>query len=463
MATKREPTSDKRKRRDSAGLSSLSLSSLACVTRLVCVDVTATTTKKTRKKKQKKQTRATLPDDNNDDDPLAWITQSPWFGQLEVAKEEEDVSYDSDSDTSDSDTSDTKRMCPVAYLDEHMPFEAACMWRWTTTEGLRLKRLFDAVAHIVSEGRLMIYSDRLVLVDQPDVNKHIVVGFYLDADALRTSGTYHVHLPDEPIEDHPNFWIPLNIGQWIECLRPINAQSVVGVCVTHSSVRSKMPTLDVYIKTPSAEGCCYQFKLRWMDHEFDYFGKDAPTPMLDTPGSSIELDTPEFKRMLGNLGGHEVRLEYGSTYTEFVPQNVPVPGFDLRVRVSAEQRIECAARVPDAATIECAGCRDGAFGQRDHMGPGGCLSDDSPPPPPPTAPPPPPMVKTGSYSIAKLLRCTRGTKLSRTVVLAFTPDHPLSITYDLKNWGQLCYRVAEEEPDVTVKDGNHGPNGDNNW
>ncbi len=313
-------------------------------------------------------------------------------------------------------------------LRKEMPELGACRWMWTTTRGLRVKRLFEAVRHIVLEGRLVITPEKMTLVPQKDVKECIEVGFVLFRLDLQEHGTFK--LMGE--EDDDSLMIPLNIDEWGNAVRTIRADDTVGICVTKESVAANKPTIDLYIKKPGLQGNCFQFHCRWLDEEYMHFGVSSIPPVPITCKGRIELDTVEFKRLLTSTSTDSMMLKFGPTWTDFVAI-VNKPGnweTNMSMRVAHEPK-------------HCWGCEEIQPNQLAHMGSGGCLEekndDDLDDPAGDVI-----AVETEPYGIIKLLRTTKCAKLADRVMLLYYKDRPLLIQYKIKGWGQLEYQVYPE-------------------
>lgn len=320
------------------------------------------------------------------------------------------------------------------YLQKQMPSDPTCAWSWTTTLGLRIKRLFEAVRHIVLEARLVITPKEIRLVSQKDTDGEIEVGFVLDVINLETHGKFFLH------KDHQNLMIPLNMEEWANAVRTIRADDVVGICVPMHSLQVKAPTIDLYIKKPGRSGHCFQYHCRWLKQgEYMHFGLPNLPILRGLHEGQITLEAVEFKRLLTSLTACALRLDFGPTWTDFVAQADGEGQTSMKMRVMA--------LVPP-----CFGCVEHQPNQLAHMGPGGCLhnflgdpvddkDDDSGDLP----------VKSDTYSVINLLRVTKATKLSGHVTLLYSNNSPLLLQYDMDGWGRLEYQVYSEPPAETLK------------
>lgn len=318
------------------------------------------------------------------------------------------------------------------YLRKQMPKQEDCTWMWTTVLGLRVKRLFDAVRHIVLEARLVVKPDSLELISQKDNEGTMEVGFTLDSSSLGVHGSYYV------MEGLQSLFIPLNMDEWANAVQTIRAANSVGVCVTTKSMTTDKPTIDLYVKLPGPVASCFTYRCRFLNAEYASFGELTPPLSQVCVGGQITLETVEFKRLLASLTTSDMRLSFTPKWTDFIAQHH---------ERSHEGSMKMRVCTPAAA---CVGCYEHQPNQLAHMARGGCLNDseddddDDDDAAGAEAENLEMEVKSGIYAVVKLLQTTKAAQLAEHVTLCYALDSPLFVLYDIADWGRLIYKVYPE-------------------
>jgi len=310
----------------------------------------------------------------------------------------------------------------IAEFSARCPRQEDCMFRLITTRGLTIKRLFEAVRHIVLEARLIAKPDTLCLINQQDSSKLMYVEFSLSVAQLVKSGEYHV--------EGDSFFIPLDLDRFVRVCRNIRANDMVAIAVTKRSVKAFAPTIQMWVKEPVKNGDCYSYSIPFLNKEQHAFGLPN-LPLMACESHSVMLKSSHFKRLLLNVAVATMKLEFGPTTTSFLPQGDKT--MDMRMEVWSAP----------APCGKCMGCAENQPNQQAHMEEGGCLrledennsrrADCDP------------IVTTFAYEVLKLMRVTKATKLSPLVTLTYAPSYPLLVDYSVGDWGSLFYRLYTEE------------------
>ncbi len=298
----------------------------------------------------------------------------------------------------------------VAFLDECMPKKEACVFRLTTNKGLIWKRLFIAVREIVSTARLVINDQTIELVNQQDPESRIVVQFSLHRKQLEQSGTYFLN--------RKSLFIPLDVDALTYALHNVEANHVMGLCVTINSARADCRTLDLYVTEPKENAGYYVERIQFLNKEYKKFGEAVFK--MGAISSQIDLETHQFKRLLSTAQRRhqvtEMTLEFGPKFTSFKPQ----------IHTTFASSMEL--RVPSSLYIHRMDVDDDIQVHEDMI------------------------VVTGCFSIKKFLRVTKAAKLSETIQFVYSPGFPLGLEYVVDAWGTLLFKVYEEYPDEDKKD-----------
>lgn len=291
----------------------------------------------------------------------------------------------------------------LAYLNGRMPSKEVCVWRWTSTEGLRVQRICKAVAEITMEARLMIFPDRMRIVDQSDVTRELAVQLEIVKDELDKTGEYWA--------EGESMFIPLNMNTWALAAKAIRAGDVVGMCVTKSSINKPIPGIDMYII--NTYGVTIQeIHIPDLIMEYASFGPmDGDFTMIGaaeegTSTHRLTLKSHQLKQILSNakLHGVYVQFKFGTSGTQINACRAP-----------------CNAQDPEIL------CSWHVFHREQSENKWETTSE--------------------LFAIEALLRCTKASSLSKEVVVTYAPSFPLEIRYNIgseNSWGELTYRVASK-------------------
>lgn len=286
-------------------------------------------------------------------------------------------------------------------LKKAMPNVSDCVFHWTTVEGLTFKRLFESVAEITLEGRLLVSSTGVVFVNQCGIGNQkgsvsCSVSFALDANKLKKNGSFYFDNAQ-----YNSLFIPFNVDSWSQAVRPIRADCVVGICATKESVASECPTLDLYIMKKGPKEYYYKSKCPWLYKEYMAFG-EAFSCEPGPESCSITLPSLHLKQFLSFSSriSLRVKLEFGHDWAEFIPIKKG-DGTNLLYRRN------CDTTQPRLQ-----------YHQKGMV------------------------VRTKEYCTKTWFQMTKATSLSKDVVVTYaSQDQYLQVMYDVGKWGTIVYHM----------------------
>lgn len=307
-------------------------------------------------------------------------------------------------------------------MQDNMPSN---VWCWTTNKTILLKQLFGTVGDILSEGRLVVTTDKVELIDQADKDGNIRVSFVLATAHLKKDGHF-------VLTGDRGMFVPLDLEQWGRALRCIRAGDEVGICVPTAGYRENKPTILLQIHKKAQRDIVYQYRFEWLRQEFLDFGNPNPIPdILGRHARAIRIETQPLRLFLrdANKLAKTVRMHLG---THSITWIVPNESDD---RKDAEPRMQLTMRGVKMAS-PCQGCAEDQPNQAAHTGPDGCLGTDEDD----IAT----LIQSEPFLITRVLKTLRFSKFAKHVTISYARYIPLIFMFDVGDWGTLKCEIRPE-------------------
>jgi len=273
-----------------------------------------------------------------------------------------------------------------------MPPPDECVMHWITRNAVEIKWLFEAIKHIVSEGRLMFNKHDIFFVAQQDIFKHTTISALLEVPPA----SQYI------LKGHSSLFVPINLDSWSTAMFSIRKGHTLGMCITKESQASNQPHIDLYVN-PGDKQSCSIAKCNWLIEEYAYFG-NAPTHFT-TPGNKLQavILSPQLRHILNQAQRFSdmFTLTFYPRRTILTPVTKPSQGTTFAYRIE----------LPDT--------------QEENKMPPGVMS-----------------ITTEAYQITSVFATTKAAKLAKEVLIAYTIPTTHSPGWEKKAPLQLTYEIT---------------------